>query len=370
MKKILSLAVLLLTSLTIASQNGNIPEDLFFKGSLEEAKAKAKAENKRLMVMVSATFCGPCKQLERDVYPTPEFRKLRDDNKLIMIYYHDLDKKDPDNIHGLYKIKAYPSFIVLSPNGEETVRVAGCAASLKVFCENLNNLLKPEGTKAARQKRLAEDPSYAYEYIQFLRQAFFYDELEKTMYDLMEKGPLEDYFTEKWWQSHDWYANYINSGVINFMLDHPEKVIKVIGKEKYDAFLHNRGIKMISLRVTGSHKAYAKVREIVRFAEVHPELETTLSRFFRKNVDLAENGDGDKLFKETLRWIKDADTESRKVLQMVATSRLESLDRPELEKYMIKCTENCFKYETDPKAKAEYEHYLKIMKERAAKQKK
>lgn len=370
MKKLLSLAVLLMTSLTIAAQNKAIPEDLFFKGSLEEAKAKAKAENKRLMVMVSATFCGPCKQLERDVYPTPEFRKLRDDNKLIMIYYHDLDKKDPDNIHGQYKIKAYPSFIVLSPDGKETVRIAGCAASLKVFCENLNNLLKPEGTKEARQQRLKEDPSYAYEYIQFLREAFLFEELEKTMYELMEKGPLQDYFTEKWWQSHDWYATYINSGVINYMLDHKDEVINVIGKEKYDAFLHNRGIKMISLRVTGSHKAYDKVREIVKFAEKHPEVETTLSRFFRKNVDLAENGDGVKLFKETQRWIKDADTESRKVLQVVATSRLESLDRPELEKYMMKCTENCLKYEKEPKARAEYENWLNVMKERAAKQKK
>lgn len=367
LKRLMLCGALLLACFTAFAQNTAIPEDLFFKGSLEEAKAKAKAENKRLMIMVSATFCGPCKQLERNVYPTPEFRKLRDDNKLILKYYHDLDKNDPDNVHGQYKIKAYPSFIVLSPDGKETVRIAGCAASLNVFINNLNNLLQPEGTKEARQRRLKEDPSYAYDYIQFLREAFLFEELEKTMYELMEKGPLKDYFTEKWWQSYYNYVTYINSGVLNFMLDHPKEVIDVIGKEKYDAFMHDRGVRMISLLVTGSHKKYDKVREIVKFAETHPAVETTVSRFFRKNVDLAENGDGKKLFKETMSWIKDADTESRKVLTFVGTSQLMDLERPELEAYMLKLVEECLKYEKDPKAKAEYENWANIMKQRTTK---
>ena len=140
-RKLLVSAGILLTSMATFAQKPAIPEDLFFKGSLKEAKAKAKAENKRLMVMTSATYCGPCKQLEREVYPTPEFRELRDKNNLILKYYHDLDKNDPDSIHKIYKIKAYPSFIVLSPEGEEMVRIAGCAASLKIFIDNLNNLL-------------------------------------------------------------------------------------------------------------------------------------------------------------------------------------------------------------------------------------
>lgn len=365
MKTFLIISLLLFTCISGFAQNNPIPEDLFFKGSLKEAMAKAKAENKRLMLMVSATFCGPCKQLERDVYPTPEFREVRDKNNLILKYYHDLDKNDPDNIHGIYKIAAYPSFIVLSPEGKETVRIAGCAASLKVFCDNLNKLLSPEGTKAARQKRLQEDPSYAFDYIQFLREAFLFNELEKTMYELLKKGPLEDYFTEKWWQSYYNYVKYIDSGVLKYMLDYPEQVIGVIGREKYDEFLHNRGIYMIKLRVTGSHKAYDKVREIVKFAEKHPELETTLSRFFRKNIGLAENGDGVELFNETMRWIKKADTESRQVLNAVGISRLTSLPRPELEVYMLKMAEQSLKYEKDPKAKADYENWIGILRKRA-----
>ena len=61
LKTLLLSGVCLLMAVAAVAQNKAIPEDLFFKGSLQEAKAKAKAENKRLMLMVSATFCGPCK---------------------------------------------------------------------------------------------------------------------------------------------------------------------------------------------------------------------------------------------------------------------------------------------------------------------
>lgn len=365
MKNIFMICLLLLSSFAVNAQDNKIPDDLFFKGSLREAIAKGKAENKRVMIMVSATYCGPCKQLERNVYPTPEFRELRDKNNLILIYYHDLDKNDPDGIHPTYKIGAYPSFIVLSPEGKEMVRIAGCASSLKTFCDKLNNLLKPESTLEARKKQLAEDPSSAFEYIQFLREAFLKEELEETMYKLLEKGPLADYFTDRWWQNYRDYATFIDSGVIRYMLDHPTEVIAVIGQKKYDEFLYNRGMYMIKSRVTGSYKRYPQVRQILQFVDAHPQLETPLSRFFKENIDIAESNDGEKLFERTLQWIKKVDTETRHVLSVVGVSGLvKTLKQEELKPYMVKMLKMCVKYERDPETKAAYEKSLESYKKR------
>lgn len=362
MKKLVLTYLFLLCGVLLFAQSANSLNDLFFKGSLSEAKAQAKAENKRVMVMVSATYCGPCKELEQKVYPTPEFRELCDKNNLIVIYYHDLDKRDPDDIHPTYKIAAYPSFIILGPDGKEIVRIVGPGFTKEAFCNRMNAILQPENSHDARKKLLEEDPSTAYEYIQFLRDGLLQEELENTLYDLLEKGPLESYFNEQWWQMYENYTTYIDSGIIRYMVDHPAEVAAVIGQEKYDRFLTERGLKMIYMRVSGSRKRYDQVRRIVEFIDVHPQLETPLSRFFKKNIDLAEKGDGVELFNETLRWIKKADTPSRKVLAQFSYSGLRSLERPELEKYMARSFEECLKYEPDEKAKTEYANMLKTLK--------
>lgn len=356
MRSFLLICTLLFSCVALRAQSKAIPDDLFFKGSLNEAIAKGKAENKRVMVMCSATFCGPCKQLERDVYPTPEFRELRDQNNLIMIYYHDLDKKDPDGIHSRFKIAAYPSFIVLDTDGNEMVRIAGFASgSLELFCNRLKSILQPENTFEARKKQLQEDPSCAFEYIQFLREAFLKQELEETMYKLLEQGPLENYFTERWWDSHYNYVTFINSGVFRYMVDHPKEVIAVIGKEKYNEFMLNRINKMIDIRVTGSHKKYGEVRQIVQFIDAHPQFATPLSRFFKENIDVAESKDGEKLFEKTLPWIKKVDTKTRGVLSQVGISGFDFNQLQEIAPYIIKMMKQCLKYEKDPKAKEMYE---------------
>lgn len=362
MKKIVLTYLFLLCGVLIFAQAAVPADDLFFKGSLSEAKAKAKAENKRVMVMASATFCGPCKRLEKEVYPTPEFRELRDKNNLILVYYHDLDKHDPDGIQRTYKIAAYPCFIVLDTDGKEMVRIAGNGAPKEIFINKMNSILQLKNSHEARKKLLEEDPSTALDYIQFLREAFFKEELEKTLYDLLAKGPLENYFTDQWWQMYNNYATYIDSGIIKYMVDHPEEVVAVIGQEKYDRFLTDRGLRMIDIRVSGSHKKYDQVRRILEFIEVHPQLETPLSRFFKKNIGLAEKGKGVKLFHKTLPWLKKADTESRKVLWGISISGLTSLEQKEQKQYMIRAIEECLKYEPDEKAKTEYVNTLNFLK--------
>ena len=174
------------------------------------------------------------------------------------------------------------------------------------------------------------------------------------MYKLLEQGPLADYFTERWWKSYYDYVTFIDSGVFRYMVDHPEEVIAVIGKEKYDEFMYNRINKMINIRTTGSHKKYEQVRQILQFIDAHPQLATPLSRFFKENIDVAESKDGEKLFKKTLPWIKKVDTETRGIISQVGISAIDFNQPQEIAPYMIKMMKQCLKYEKDPKAKERY----------------
>ncbi len=56
----------LLIFLQVKSQGITFEENL----SWQQAKEKAKKENKYIFVDCYATRCGPCKQMEKEVYPS------------------------------------------------------------------------------------------------------------------------------------------------------------------------------------------------------------------------------------------------------------------------------------------------------------
>ncbi|MCS6790911.1 MAG: thioredoxin family protein [Bacteroidia bacterium] len=89
--------------------------------SIPQAFARAKQERKLLWVMVSATWCKPCKVVEKKVLSNPEFfKKVANDYVLLKVYASSGEQTTPgaEEIVQRYKVKAYPTFLYLSPEGE------------------------------------------------------------------------------------------------------------------------------------------------------------------------------------------------------------------------------------------------------------
>ncbi|WP_321296946.1 thioredoxin fold domain-containing protein [Marinifilum fragile] len=90
----------------------------FFHGSFEEAKMKAKTENKPLFVDVFTSWCGPCKMLSKKVFP----QKLVGDyfNQSFVSFKLQTDKEGSDNqkIADQYHVSAYPTLMWLDGDGE------------------------------------------------------------------------------------------------------------------------------------------------------------------------------------------------------------------------------------------------------------
>lgn len=357
-KQVIVTSIATLFSVAALAQSTQIPDDLFFKGTVDEAKAKAATEHSRVMIITSATYCGPCKELAAKVYPTVDFKRFRDENGLIMLYYSDLDKKDPDRIMKTYEVGAHPSFIFLESDGKELNRWVGGAATTAELRKSLDGILEKSNSFASRKAQVEKDPSYAYEYIKYLKQSYKRYEVETELYTLLKKGPLKDYFTGQWWSYYTNHGKYPYSGIIRYMVDYPKEVAAVIGQEKYDSFMQDRGIQLINVNIAGANKRYDKVKEALEFIDKHPQLETTVSQFFKKNLSLAEGTDGIALYNETLPWFKGANTASRKVLFQVSFSGLKSLERKAFETYLKTALEECLKYESDPKSRTDYEKML------------
>ncbi|RYG45047.1 DUF255 domain-containing protein [bacterium] len=80
--------------------------------NLEEAKKAAKAGNKQIFVDFMAEWCGPCKLLAKEVFPTQEFKAL---GKKLVFLQIDVDRQPA--VSKAYKIEAMPTQMVLNKDG-------------------------------------------------------------------------------------------------------------------------------------------------------------------------------------------------------------------------------------------------------------
>jgi thioredoxin-related protein len=93
----------------------------------EEVKAIARQENKYIFVDCYATWCQPCKLMDKEVYDNEQVGDFLNKKFVSIKLQMDTTKNDDDRIKGWYqdvdqmakeyKISAYPSFLFFSPDG-------------------------------------------------------------------------------------------------------------------------------------------------------------------------------------------------------------------------------------------------------------
>lgn len=91
--------------------------------TLEKALAQAKAEGKQVFVDCYTTWCGPCKKLAREVFPRPEVGKVFD-ARFVSLQI-DMEKGEGPAIAERYGVKAFPTLLVLNPDGKVAGTLVG-----------------------------------------------------------------------------------------------------------------------------------------------------------------------------------------------------------------------------------------------------
>jgi thiol:disulfide interchange protein len=88
--------------------------------NLNDILAKAKAEKKLVFVDTYATWCGPCKLMDRNVFthsPTADFF-----NKNFISYKVNIEKDNGPTLQVLYEVSALPGLLFLDANGNLLVK--------------------------------------------------------------------------------------------------------------------------------------------------------------------------------------------------------------------------------------------------------
>lgn len=182
MKKLLTTLVCLATTM-VAMAQGVIfePEGT----TLEEASAKAKAENKRIFLDCYTQWCGPCKKMAREVFPLAEVGAAM--NPQFVCLKMDMESAYGAPLAKTLQIQAYPTFIIFNADAEEISRFLGYHAAGD-FLRVLEEKGKDEATTDFKMRFEAgeRDPQFLHEYLASLTATYKGDEANVVAEAILE----------------------------------------------------------------------------------------------------------------------------------------------------------------------------------------
>ncbi len=206
--------------------------------TLEQASAKAKAENKLIFLDCFTQWCGPCKKMARDIFPqeqvgafmNPRFVNLKIDME--SAYGAPLAKK--------LQIQAYPTFIIFNADAQEIGRfVGGCAA--EDFIKNVEEKSK-DNSSADLQKRWQSgdrDPEFLKTYLTTLNASYKGNEANDVAEAILD--PQVETFANDSALSMIFMRNITNpfSKAFTHTAKHPEALKATLGDMPVDMKIRN-----------------------------------------------------------------------------------------------------------------------------------
>ncbi len=133
MRKIATAIVLLLamcaTVMVSCSDSDDVTDEAvtggieFFRGTWDEALAKANKENKMVFLDAYASWCGPCKKMKRNVFTDTAVAAFF--NKNFVNVAADMEKGEGVTIADKFGIDSYPTLIFTNGDGMQLGRESG-----------------------------------------------------------------------------------------------------------------------------------------------------------------------------------------------------------------------------------------------------
>jgi thiol-disulfide isomerase/thioredoxin len=304
----------------------------FEAGTWAEVLAKAKSENKYVFLDAYTTWCGPCKWMDKNVFPTVEAGEYF--NKNFVNAKIDMEKGEGIDIAKKYNIQAYPTYLFVDGNGDLIHRIVGSMETPK-FIEASANALDPEkqyGTLLRKFEAGNREPEFLYKAAYAAQSAYDLKMAQElAIAYLQTQSNLLDEKNVKFISE---FTNSANDANYEFMRKNASVFQAAMGKEKYDE-------KMYRIAYQSSYREVGLKRDVTKdqtsqfisaakeyFMKVLPEQEAKLSNAFAMNV-YKMTKDWDNYANQTISYFEKYPSTNSNELNSIAWDFFENVDNPE-----------------------------------------
>ena len=132
--------------------------------SWEAALARAKVENKAVFLDAYTVWCGPCKKMDREVFPEAAVGEYF--NQHFISVKINMEKGEGPQVARQYRVRAYPTLIFVAADGEMLHQAAGYHDAQQLL-EVGQRALDPNKRMGALKKRFDEgdrEPDFLLDY--------------------------------------------------------------------------------------------------------------------------------------------------------------------------------------------------------------
>jgi thioredoxin-related protein len=127
-----AICILLVFILTVSWASAGDGID-FLTENYPKAVSTAKVEKKLMLLDFTASWCFPCKKMEREVFPDAALGEFVNEQfisfKVNADYFWGMDIADE------FKVKAYPTILIVDQNGKVVKRIVGYQTAESLLAE-------------------------------------------------------------------------------------------------------------------------------------------------------------------------------------------------------------------------------------------
>lgn len=185
MRKIITI-VLAVFAITAGAQT-DFNEGKTFQQILD----KATVEGKPVFIDCYTEWCGPCKQMAKNVFPQKEAGDYF--NSKFVCWKVDMEKGEGPELAKKYEVAAYPTFLILNADGTLRATQVG-SAPLEKFIKTIDGLLNDEKGLPWYQQQFKDgnrDETFLQEYMELLDSRYLRNEKKQVTTTLLEGKAAE-----------------------------------------------------------------------------------------------------------------------------------------------------------------------------------